>query len=140
MALVAHLGADFGILLGKAAQFTRLPDRARERFLDVDVDAHRDGHVGRQEVHVVGRADDERVDLVAHLEQHLPEILIAFGARKRREGLLHLLQAPIDVAQRDDFLVGKRLNVGESLVVETHAGDPDLGSGLYCARRANLRR
>ena len=51
-------------------------DRVRQRLLAIDVLAHlASPSIAADGVRVVGRADGDRVDLVAHLVEHLAEVV-----------------------------------------------------------------
>ena len=47
-----------------------------KRLFDVDMDAHRHREHRGGEVGVVGRADRDRIDLVSHLLEHHPEVIV----------------------------------------------------------------
>ena len=87
-------------------------------------------------MHVVGRRDAHGVDLLVHLKEHLPKILIAFRIREFLEEALHVGARVIDIAQRDDFLVLMRHDVGVALAAAADLRDADLGAGGDGARLA----
>ena len=73
---VAHLGDALG-LLGRVDHRPALGDPVRQRLLAIDVLAGLAGEDGRDRVPVVGRGDDDGVDVLA--VEHLAEV-----ARRRR--------------------------------------------------------
>ena len=77
-----------------------LADRMGQRLLAVDVLAAIDGGHRRHGVVVVGRADEDPVDILLHLVQHLAEIAELLGLGIPGQGLAGV--TPIDVAQGDD--------------------------------------
>ncbi len=127
MALVAHLRAD-PVEAGQAEKLTRLADGLGEGLLDVDVLAEHHRHVGGQEVHVVRGGHAHRVDLVVHLEQHLPEVGVEFRLREGLAELLHVGAGGVDVAERDDLLVLLRHGVAEALAAAADLREAHLGA------------
>jgi len=106
-ALVAHL-RDHATRVGDLLEILRLPDRAHQRLLHINVAAllHRADRGGR--MHVVRRRDRDRVEILA-LVQHLAEIAVALHLRRILPLLLDLGERLIDrgavhVAQRDNVL------------------------------------
>ena len=143
VALVAHLGAD-AVQARQPQQLPRFADGLRQRFLHIHVFAQHDGHVGRQEMHVVRRRDADRVDLVVHLEQHLPKIGVALRIRELRDQLLAVaaptggIQIPIHIAEGDDVLVLMRHDVREALAATPDLREADFGSGRDRPRLARI--
>ena len=84
--LVAHLRDDL-VLLGGLHQLADLVDRVRQRLLAVDVLAALDGGHGGHRVGMVGRGDDDRVDLLVHLVEHLAEVAELLGLGIVLEGV-----------------------------------------------------
>ncbi len=78
--LVAHLRGDLGFL-GAAGDVARLFDTPGERLLHIDVLAEIHGGRGDGRVHVVGRGDDDGVDVFLVLE-HVAVIFVALGFRQ----------------------------------------------------------
>ncbi len=77
-ALVAHLRND--LLLDRGLTHDpRLVDRARQRLLAIDVLAQLHGRHRGHGMGVVGRGDQDRVDLAVHFVEHLAEIDVALG-------------------------------------------------------------
>src|SRR6185436_15700691 len=88
--LVAHLRGDLRVRLGLAGEHARLFDRPAQRLLHVDVlaEIHRRGRDRR--VHVIGRGDDHRVDVLL-LVEHLAVVAVLFDLRYLvDEALQHL--------------------------------------------------
>ena len=83
VALVAELGHDL-VFLGGLHQGPDLADGVRQRLLAVDVLAPFDRGHRRHGVGMVRRADDHRVDLVAHLVEHLAVVLVHLGVGELR--------------------------------------------------------
>ena len=98
VALVAELGHDL-VLLGRLHQGPDLADGMGQRLLAIDVLAPLDRRHRRHRVGVVRRADDHRVDLVAHLLEHLAIVLVHLGLGELREDRrVATLRPLIDVA------------------------------------------
>ena len=124
--LVAHLAHD-AVRLGGLEELLRLPERAHERLLHVDVLAHlhradRDGGV-----HVVGRRDGDRIELRAHLVEHLAvvrEERHLRGVEAEGGGQLALLLLALDVAgglrDRRAVRVTERDDLGEAALDHRH--------------------
>ena len=72
--------ATFGAL-GLARELPRFGDRPGQRLLHVDVLAEIHRRQRDRRVHVVGRRDDDGVDVLL-LVEHLPVVLVARGARQ----------------------------------------------------------
>jgi hypothetical protein len=105
VALVAHLSGD-AVLVGRGHQFAGFPDGAHQRLLDVDVLLALHAPHRRHAVHVVGRGDDDGVDVVGFLVQHLAEVAVF---RRVGEALVGGGRAAVvDVAQGDDILGRRR--------------------------------
>ncbi len=77
MPLIAHLRGEFGFL-GAAGEMAGFFDTPGERLLHVDVLAEIHGGRGDGRVHVVGRGDDDGVDVFLVLE-HVAVIFVALG-------------------------------------------------------------
>ncbi len=73
-AMVAHLGNEPGFFDGPG-QFARLRDGVRKRLFHIDMFSRRHTGHGRRKVHVVRGGDDDGVEFVAHLFEHLPVVL-----------------------------------------------------------------
>ena len=111
MALVAHLGHDL-VLFGGLRQRSGLIDVVREGLFAERVLAILDGPHGGRGVVVVGRGDEDYVDLLVHLVEHLAVV---------EEGLdlVHL-----------DFLFAQPLHgVGHAGIIHIHEGDKLLAHG-----------
>ena len=72
MTLIPHLGHD-ARLLGGSREDARFVNRIGERLLHIDVLSCLHRHVGDDGMGVIGRGDDDRVDVLLLLE-HLPEV------------------------------------------------------------------
>ncbi len=128
MALVAHLRGHL-LLPRELGELPRLPDRVRERLLDKDVLAEVQRRRCDRKVHVIGRRHRDRVDLVAHLVEHLPEIA---EARHLRIGIERLGGAVvINIAKCDEIFVLRAVDRGAPL-----AADPAQGDVKLAVRRA----
>ena len=122
VALIAHLGHDI-VLMGGLGEDARFEDGMGDRLLHVDVLAaahafHRD--VG---VRMVGRSDDDGVDVLL-LVEHLAEIGVEGGL-----GLLldrAAATAEIQVAERDDVLFGGIADVARADAAEADRGHVQL--------------
>src|ERR1051325_1400251 len=77
VALVAHLRGDLG-LLGFPGELARFGYGPRERLLHVDVLAEFHGRERDGRVHVIGRSDDDGVDVLLFFE-HLAIVFVALG-------------------------------------------------------------
>ncbi len=132
--LVAELRDDV-VLLGGLHQLADLVDRVGQGLFAVDVLAALDGGHRRHCVGMVGRADDDRVDLLVDLVEHLAEIAVLPGLGPLFEGGGGMAAA-IDVAQRDDVLAGEVVQIRSALPADADAGDTDLlaGRGLAALR------
>ena len=132
--LITHL-RDHAVQAGQTQELAGLAHGLRERLLHVNVFTQHDRHVGRQEMHVVRRRDADGIDLVIHLDEHLPEIGIKFRLRERLLELLEVvrdplaLRAPIDIAQRDDLFILVRHDITEAFAAAADLRDPHLGAG-----------
>ena len=104
MALVAHLRGD-PRLLGGFADLAAFPHGANERLFAVYVLALRQRPEGDREVHVVGRADHDGVDVLVHLVEHHA---VVAESRNVREGVVTVGGAAVvGVAKRDELRVGR---------------------------------
>ena len=104
-ALIAHLGRNL-VLHGGVRQQLRFPRRPRQRFLAVDVLAVLHGEPRDRRVHVIGRGDHHRVDVLALGLEHLAIVFVLIRLRILREAARRTLL--VDVAHRDDVLSGRR--------------------------------
>ncbi len=99
--------------------------------------AHRH-HAGRG-VGVVGRADGHRVDLLAHILEHLAvvEVLLRLGILRA-----HLVEAfAVDVAKGDNLTVlAGVVGVAVSLAANADTGEADLFIGRQTWRGRRARR
>src|SRR5690606_25761453 len=100
----APLGGDPGHQAG-------LGDRVGARLLAIDVLAPAHGHDAGRGVVVVGRADDDRVDVAVPLVEHLPVVVVLGGVLEHVEGaggawLAWALSSQVHIAQGDDLLAG----------------------------------
>ena len=129
VALVPHLSGDLVVFLGGLRQQARFPRRPRERLFDIDVLAGL--HAGQRAsgVHVIGRADDHGVDVLARFVEHLPKIFVLRGIRERSEPARPT--RPIDIAQRDNVLDARmrRAQIAERLSAGTDRREVQLFIG-----------
>ena len=133
-ALVAHLRHDAGGLR-QLAQAAGLPDRVRQRLLDIDMLAHLHRHRRGGRVHVVGRGDGDRVDAVLFLEEHVAEVAIEADVG---EFLADFLGLPVQrvlvhIAQRADAHAGLHhlADIAAALAAATDCGEEQLrGAGI----------
>jgi len=100
VALVAHLCGDLVFRSG-GAKLAGFPDGTDERFLHVDVLAALHAPDRRSGVHVVRDGDDNRVNIICFLVEHLPEVAVAMRVGKTLESWLGA--AIIDVAKDGDI-------------------------------------
>ena len=68
VALVAHLGDQAGVLSGQRQQAAALLDGVGQRLLHIDVDTALHRHTGGHGVVVVGRGDEDGVDVLLRVE------------------------------------------------------------------------
>ena len=80
MALIAHLRGDLGFL-GAPRQLPGFINRPGKRLLHVDVFSQSHRGKGDVRVHVIGRGDEDGVDVLLMLE-HIAIVLIALGLRQ----------------------------------------------------------
>ncbi len=96
-----------------------------KRLLDEGVLAHPHGHRPGGGVGVVGRADGDGVDLVAHLLEHLAVVDVLLGVGELGRHLVEL--GLVDVAEGDDLAVlAGVVGVALPLAADADAGEPDL--------------
>ena len=129
--LRAHLRDGF-LLGGQAAHLPHFVDRMGQRLFAIDVEpAPQRPHDGNG-VRVVGRRDDDGVEVLLLVEQ-LAEVDVGLGLRK---ALGHLAQVQrVDVAQGDDVLAGQVVDVVGPLVGHADAGQVQLFVGPACRQR-----
>src|SRR5690554_751120 len=110
VALVSHLCNYPGIFSGCLHHQFRLKKSAAQRFLHIDMlpPSHRHHHCW--EMGEVGRGDGNSVNLIAHLVEHLPEILEPFCIREFGQCLPGMLSSHIHVAQGH--------HIGQSGIIE----------------------
>ena len=98
--LIAHLRNDIRLLsnLRQSPRFTHI---TAERLLAVNMLAQSHCFQCCGRVSVVGRADDDRVDLLGFLVEHLAEAEISFGVWMLLGFRVQL--RVVDIAQRDDL-------------------------------------
>ena len=131
MALVAHLRGHLVFLFRRHHQLD-LPEAVAHGFFAIDVLAeghrqHRDGEMGE-----IRRADAYGVNVLAHLVEHLPEILKARRVRDQLQCFLRVRRAHVRVAQRDEIhhagLV-KHRDVLRAAITDADAGEIDFVVG-----------
>jgi hypothetical protein len=153
--LVAHLGDD-ARAARRFLQHAGLVHRPGERLLHVHVLARVHGGQRDDGVQVVGRGDDDRVDVLL-LREHLAEVHVAPGLRVL---LLHgealgartalvVLAAPderaldvaeVDVAQGDDVLAHELLGVAHPHAAGAHDRDVERVAGRAEAATEHVAR
>ena len=119
-----------------AGQLAGLVDRLRERLLAVDVQPALEGAHGDRGVHVVGRRDVDRVEVLLLVEQLAP-VLVDLDVR---EPLLDRRRVPqVDVGHGDELEVRAG---GERRSAPRHARGAEAGviEGLaWCRRRMGTK-
>ena len=103
--LVAHLRGHL-VFRGRLAQLTRFPDRPHQRLLHVNMLAAFHTPHGRRGMHVIRYGDDHRIDVLAFLIQHLPEVFVLRRLVKAREH--GGCAAVVHIAERHDIFRGRR--------------------------------
>ena len=68
VALVAHLGDQVGVLFRQREQPSAFLDGVGQGFLHIDVDAALHRHAGGHGVVVIGRGDEDGVDVLLRVE------------------------------------------------------------------------
>ena len=132
IALVAHLGRDL-VFRGRLPQLARLPNRAYQRLLHVNVLAALHTPHSGCGVHVIRRGDDHGIDVLAFLIQHLaevPELRRVFEALEGGGGA-----AVVHIAERHDVFRGRRSrDVGGALAAGADGGHVQLFVGGFISR------
>lgn len=113
VALVAHL-VDYLVLFCRFHHQLDLVERACHRLLGIDVLAERHRQHTDREVREVRNPDRNGVDLVAHLVEHLPEILEARHVRELLQRLFGVRGPHVYVAQRDDVGLARFSELAEN--------------------------
>jgi hypothetical protein len=72
-------------------------------------------------MHVVGRANDDRVDLLVHLVKHPAEVTILSGLRVLSKGLG--CATVVNVTKRHDILTCQAFEAERGLTTGTNEGD-----------------
>ncbi len=119
LALVAHLRHNFG-LVGGRRQAPRFPYRVRKRLFAIDVLPALDGLHGREGMMMIGRRDDNSVDLL-HLVEHLAVIgeLLRLGILLEDVARVVLIY----VAKGNNVLALHVAQVITALAADANAGD-----------------
>ena len=125
VAVVAHL-RDQARLAGDARHDAGLLDRVGHRLLDIDVLPGAEGRHRDRGVHVVGRGDHHRVDVLPLVQEH-PIVAELLGLREGLEGARRLVR--VDVAQGDDVLGGHVADHAAALAADADPGDVQLLAG-----------
>ncbi len=118
-ALISHLGGDF--IFGRhLAHHPRFVNRMGQRLLAIDMFAQLHGHDAGRRVVMIGRGDDDGIDLL-YLFEHLAVIAIKTGARI----FLAALAQPgvIHIAKRHDVFAGAGVGVAGAFAVGADDGD-----------------
>ena len=126
-----RLGSDLG---GKHRRFDppRLGDGARDRLGAVNVLVHRQARQHQVRMPVIRRGDDQSIEVLLLLVEHLPEVFVDSGSGiefERRRGEL-----VVEVAKGDDLLVLAAGHIVLAHAADAHAGDPKLVAGSPVAR------
>ncbi len=108
--LVSHLGNHFGILPGCLHDQLRLQEGTAQRLFHVHMLAFGHGHHHGRKMCKVGRGNGHRLNLVAHLVEHLPEILKKFRIRESGQCFPCVFRSQIHIAQGN--------HVGQSCLVK----------------------
>ncbi|MDP7105489.1 MAG: hypothetical protein QGH41_00335 [Roseibacillus sp.] len=131
-ALVAHLGGQF-LFASQIAHDAGFPDSLGERLLHVGMLAHGHGGDGGHAMAVVGSGDCDGIDLVFHLLQQFPEVLVLLGLGKLLGLPVH--RVAIDVAEGHDLapFAGGVVGVTAALAPGADTGHADLGVQVLSA-------
>ena len=88
-------------------------------------------------MHMIGRRDGDRIDLIIHLDQHTPKILVSFGSRKRLKRPLSLVQ--IHVTQGHDVFARYAADIAQAFSAHTDTSNVQFAPGDDLARaRGNI--
>ena len=131
------LDARLGGALGSEARrlyLARLGNGVRDRLGAIDVLVH--GQAGQHQVRVpvIRRGDDQGIEVLLLLVEHLPEILVQPGVRielEHRRGEL-----VVEVAQRHDLFALAAVQVVPAHAADAHAGNCELVAGRPIAGAA----
>ena len=128
-ALVAHLRDDF-VFGSSFAHDARFVNGARKRFFAVNMLAAFHGRDGGNGMGVIGRGDENGVDLLFHFVEHFAEILIAFGSGMFLVDVTGAFE--IDVAEGDEVVahVGKSVEAAAALAADADARDVEFAVRL----------
>ncbi len=99
MPLVSHLGNHFGILPGCLHDQFRLQESAAQRLLHIYMLAFGHRHHHGRKMRKVGRGNGHRLNLVAHLVEHLAEVPEAFRVGEFGKCFLCVFCTQINIAQ-----------------------------------------
>ena len=108
----------------------RLVDRSCQRLFTVNVFAQLHRRNRGDRVRVVGCRDQNRIDLLFHLIEHLAEVLIPLRFRMLLVDIARPLR--IHVAERDEIVAHamKRIETAPSLTADTDSGNVQFAIGL----------
>ena len=123
MALDAELGGDL-LLAGEVGHDADLLYRMGHRLFAIELLAELQGRDSRMKVGMVGRADGHRVDVLRHRIEHLAEVVEFLRPGELGVGVSR--PAGIDIAEGDNVLVRKGIQVGPSAASDADAGDVEL--------------
>jgi hypothetical protein len=132
VALVAQLRHDL-MFLRRLHQGANLRDRVGQGLFAIHMFVPLDCRHRRHSVRVVGRPDDHGVDLVAHLVEHLAEILVHLGIGELGDrGALAMLRPQVRIAQGRHphaAVAGHLVDVGAALAAGADTGDVQFLTG-----------
>ena len=127
--LVSHLSDNF-VARGGFPHDPRLVDRTCQRLFTVNVFAQLQRRNRGDSVGVVGCRDQNRINLLFHLIEHLAEVLIPLRFRMFLVDISRPLR--IHVAERDEIVAHamKRIETAPSLAADTDSGNVQFAVGL----------
>ena len=127
--LVSHL-RDNVVARGGFPHDPRLVDRTCQRLFTVNVFAQFHCRNRGDGVRVVGCRDQNRINLLFHLIEHLAEVLIPLRSRMFLVNIARPLR--IHVAERDEIVAHavKRIEAAPSLAADTDSGNVQFDVGL----------
>ena len=137
--LDARFGDDILGFEASGADLSGFADRVGDRFGAVDVLAELQSGYQNDSVRVIGRADDQRVEVLVFFVEHLAKVTVARSLWISFEDLLGVIV--VDVAQRGNVLVLAALDISLAHAAYAHGGDPKLLAGRLVSRAAqNMSR
>jgi hypothetical protein len=110
-------------------------NRDGQRLLAVDVQVAVERPVGDKGMRVIGRADDNRVEVL--LLQTLPPIDVSLGLRETLERVRKAFL--VDIAQRHNVIVGQRIVMCQAAAPNTDDRYVEFVAGRILARAGTAR-